>query len=126
MLVHLDTTVLVDAFTGARRSLAGVRTATARGDSLTFSTIVLYEWLRGPRVGSETSAVDAFIGSESLAVFGHREAEQAAALYRRIGGARQRQADLAIAACAIQHGASLWTLNTADFDDVPGLTLYRV
>jgi predicted nucleic acid-binding protein len=39
---------------------------------------------------------------------------------------RQRQADLAIAACAIRHGASLWTLNPADFADVPGLSLYRV
>ena len=126
MLVHLDTTMLVDAFTGERRSLAAVRTATARGDSLTFSTIVLYEWLRGPRVESETSAVEAFIGSDVLAVFGQREAERAAALYRRVRGARQRQANLAIAACAIHRGASLWTLNTADFDDVPGLTLYRL
>ena len=42
MLIHLDTTVLVDAFSGGRHSLPAVRTATARGDSLTFSTIVLY------------------------------------------------------------------------------------
>jgi predicted nucleic acid-binding protein len=126
MLVHLDTTVLVDAFTGERRSLAAVRTATARGDLLTFSTIVLYEWLRGPRVESETSAVESFFGTGALAVFGHRQAERAAALYRRVRGARQRQADLAIAACALHDGASLWTLNAADFDDVPGLTLYRV
>ena len=32
--------------------------------------------------------------------------------------------DLAIAACAIEWGAALWTLNRSDFDDVPGLTLF--
>jgi predicted nucleic acid-binding protein len=31
--------------------------------------------------------------------------------------------DLAIAACAIGHGAGLWTLNPDDFRDVPGLVL---
>jgi predicted nucleic acid-binding protein len=48
------------------------------------------------------------------------DSERAAALYRRVRGARQRQADLAIAACAVHHGASLWTLDHDDFDDVPG------
>lgn len=126
MLIHLDTSVMVDAFTGNRRSLAAVRTATARGDSIAFSTIVLYEWLRGPRTDAETSAVAAFFDGDNRAVFGAREAERAANLYRRVKSARQRQADLAIAACALQHGASLWTLNPADFADVPGLVLYRV
>jgi predicted nucleic acid-binding protein len=125
MLIHLDTSVLVDAFTGSRRSLDAVRKATDRGDSIAFSTIVLYEWLRGPRTGAETSAVEALFAGDPPTVFGSREAERAAALYRGVKGARQRQADLAIAACAIQHGASLWTLNPGDFDDVPGLTLYR-
>lgn len=124
MLIHLDTSLLIDAFTGSRRSLAAVRTATTRGDAITFSTIVLYEWLRGPRTDVETSAVATFVAGDLLAVFGVREAERAAALYRRVRGARQRQADLAIAACAIQHGAVLWTLNPVDFEDVPGLTLY--
>ena len=125
MLIHLDTSVLVDSFTGDRRSLDTVRRATDRGDSITFSTIVLYEWLRGPRIGAETSAVESFFAGDLPVAFGTREAERAAALYRTVRGARQRQADLAIAACAIQHAASLWTLNPGDFDDVPGLALYR-
>jgi predicted nucleic acid-binding protein len=36
---------------------------------------------------------------------------------------RGREIDLAIAACALQDGAALWTLNTADFRDVPELRL---
>jgi predicted nucleic acid-binding protein len=39
--------------------------------------------------------------------------------------ARHRQADLAIAACALEHNAQLWTLNEPDFADVPGLNLYQ-
>jgi predicted nucleic acid-binding protein len=31
-----------------------------------------------------------------------------------------------IAACAIVRGAALWTLNPRDFDDIPGLKLYRL
>lgn len=124
MLIHLDTSLLVDAFTGARRSLAKIRAATVGGEVITFSTIVLYEWLRGPRTESERQAVEDFFDLDALPVFGRREAERAATLYRRVKGARQRQADLAIAACALEHGASFWTLNRPDCDDIPGLALY--
>lgn len=123
MLIHLDTSVLVDAFTGERRRLPRVRAATARGDVLAFSTIVLYEWLRGPRTEDEKQAVEAFFDLDVAPPFGRREAARAADLYRRVKRARQRQADLAIAACAIEYGAQLWTLNRSDFDDVPGLRL---
>jgi predicted nucleic acid-binding protein len=124
MLIHLDTSVLVDAFAGERRSLAGLRAATVKGDVVNFSVIVLYEWLRGPRTDSEKHAVDGFFELDDVAAFGRREAERAANLYSRVKRARQRQADLAIAACAIERSACLWTLNRSDFADIPGLTLY--
>jgi predicted nucleic acid-binding protein len=124
MLIHLDTSVLVDAFTGPRRSLPRLRAATANGDETAFSTLVLYEWLRGPRTGAEREAVDAFFGIETVSLFGVPEAARAADLYRRGKRARQRQADLAIAACAIEHGARLWTLHPADFSDIANLQLY--
>ena len=124
MVIHLDTSVLVDAFTGDRRCLTRLRAATAKGDVVSISSIVLYEWLRGPRTEDEKQAVDAFFELDQVAVFGRREAERAAGLFGRVKGARQRQADLAIAACAIEGRASLWTLNRSDFDDVPGLTLF--
>jgi predicted nucleic acid-binding protein len=124
MLIHLDTSALVDAFTGTRRSMPALRRATTRGDVTTFSTLVLYEWLRGPRTADERDAVDQFFAQDELVAFRPRDAERAAALFRQVRGALQRQADLAIAACALDHGAALWTLNRDDFDDVPGLTLY--
>jgi predicted nucleic acid-binding protein len=125
MLIHLDTSVLVDAFTGPRRSLSRFEKVTRDGEVVTFCTIVLYEWLRGPRTDDEVETVSAFFQTERVAPFREREAKTAAALYRRVKRARQRQADLAIAACAIEQGATLWTLNAEDFDDVPGLTLFR-
>jgi predicted nucleic acid-binding protein len=124
MLIHLDASLLVDAFTGPRRSLPALRTATAAGEVVTYCTIVRYEWLRGPRTEDERQVVDEFFASDPLATFGPAEAERAAALYRAVPRARQRQADLAIAACALEHSAVLWTLNREDFDDVPRLRLY--
>ncbi len=125
MLIHIDTSVLIDAFTGPRRSLRALRRATEAGEVTTFCTLVLYEWLRGPRTELEREAVADFFDSELLVPFGLSESETAAALYRRVKSARRRQADLAIAACAIEHGAKLWTLNDKDFADIPGLGLYR-
>jgi predicted nucleic acid-binding protein len=125
MLVHLDTSVLVDAFTGVQRSMPALQRATAHGDVASFCTIVLSEWLRGPRTDEERQTVEAFFANDVVAMFGPREAARAADLFRQMKRARQRQADLAIAACAIEARASLWTLNHADFRDVPGLTLYE-
>lgn len=50
-------------------------------------------------------------------------ARLAADLYSALGKPRKRSADIAIAATAIHFGASLWTLNSKDFADIPGLTL---
>jgi predicted nucleic acid-binding protein len=85
---------------------------------------VLYEWLRGPRLEEELTAQEALFPAERAPVFGPREAEVAAALYSHVQRARQREFDLCIAACALTHGAALWTLNPGDFRDVPDLTLF--
>ena len=125
MLIHLDTSVLIDAFSGTRRSLPALRQASLRGHVVTFSTLVLYEWLRGPRTDDELVAVEKVFATDPAVVFGLEEARRAAVVFRQVKRSRARQVDLAIAACAIEARASLWTLNRADFRDIPGLTLYE-
>ncbi|HEX6210448.1 MAG TPA: PIN domain-containing protein [Methylomirabilota bacterium] len=123
-MIHLDTSILIDALTGPRRSALALREAIARGERITFSSIVLYEWQRGPRAPEELRVQEALFPPESTAAFGLDEARIAAALYQRTRRARGREIDIAIAACAMAAGARLWTLNTADFEDLPGVDLY--
>ena len=87
------------------------------------STIVLYEWLHGPRTRGELAAHEEVFPAERAAAFGPTEAALAARLYKQVSRARGRETDLAIAACALANGAGIWTLNPSDFRDVPGLRL---
>lgn len=123
-MVHLDTSVLVDQFTGPARAI-GVRRAFEAGEILTFSAIVLFEWLRGPRRPEEIALVDRLFPRRRLVAFADAEAARAAELYRALQRPRGREIDLAIAACALVHDAKLWTLNPGDFGDIPSLAFYR-
>ena len=124
-VIHLDTSVLVDALAGARRSARTLRRVVEQGERVAISTLVLYEWLRGPRVEAEIADQEDLLPAAQAALFGPREAARAAQLYRTVPRARGREFDLGVAACALVHEASLWTLNPGDFRDVPSLTLYR-
>jgi predicted nucleic acid-binding protein len=124
-MIHLDTSALIDALTGPRRSLPALRRIVADGIRLGVSALVLYEWRRGPRTGMELAVEAALFGPEVVVPFGGPEAALAANLYRSVRRARGRELDLAIAACAVTQGARLWTLNPADFQDIPGLDLHR-
>ena len=123
MIVHVDTSALIDALTGPRRSLGVLIDLTDQGHRLTLSTIVLYEWLRGPRTRAELTAQDALFPSEHTAQFGPAEAAVAARLHKAVKGARGREIDIAIAACAIVGDAAIWTLNPRDFRDLPDVRL---
>jgi predicted nucleic acid-binding protein len=123
-VIFLDTSLLVDALSGAEQSAAALRRAMQEGERIQLSSLVIYEWLRGPRVPQELAAQEALFPSEAAVPFGWRDAALSAKLYRSVRRARGREADIAIAACAITHEAQLWTLNTADFKDIPGLRLY--
>jgi predicted nucleic acid-binding protein len=124
-VIHLDTSVLVDALSGTRRSARALRRVVEEGERVAISALVLFEWLRGPRVESELADQDALLPAEHAVPFGPREAARAAQLSRAVRRARGRELDLAVAACALVHGATLWTLNPKDFEDIPGLTLHR-
>jgi predicted nucleic acid-binding protein len=123
VIVHLDTSVLVDALTGPRRSLDALIGLVDEGHRLMISTIVLYEWRRGPRTRVELAVQQDLLPIESAVAFGSEEAAAAARLYQTVLRPRGREVDLAIAACALVAGAALWTLNPSDFRDVPGLRL---
>jgi predicted nucleic acid-binding protein len=123
VIVHLDTSALIDTLTGPRRSLPRLTALVEDGHPLAISSLVFFEWKRGPRTRGELAAQEALVPTESIVAFDAPAAARAADLYRRLPKARGREIDLAIAACALIQGAALWTLNPADFKDIPGLTL---
>ena len=120
----LDTSVLVDALTGPKRSAPALRRAIADGELIVIPALVLFEWLRGPRTIPELEAQEALFPRRQAAAFGYREAGLAAELYAQVARPRGREVDLAIATCAIARAGALWTLNPGDFADLPGLELY--
>lgn len=119
----LDTSVLIESLSGPKRSAKALRAAIESGERMLVPSLVLYEWLRGPRLPSEIAAQEALFPAESAVAFGPREASLGAELYRSLSRPRGREIDLAIAACALVRDADLWTLNTADFGDIPHLRL---
>jgi predicted nucleic acid-binding protein len=124
-VIFLDTSLLIDSLTGRKLSGRSLMEAFNRGEAMLLSTITLYEWLRGPRTNAELTLQQNLFPSESILPFNMEDAVIAARLYRTVLRARGREVDLMIAASAIRRDAELWTLNVADFKDIPGLRLLR-
>lgn len=122
-MIHLDTSLVIAALSGEKRMAADLLARVLEGEKFAISTLVLFEWRRGPRTREELDAQEEFLPGALGVGFGSEEAQVAARLYRRVSRPRSREIDLAIAACAITHEAELWTLNPEDFSDVPGLQL---
>lgn len=122
-MILLDTSVLVEGLGAGGRMRDALREAIARGDRMAVPALVLYEWLRGPRLPEELEAQEALFPSETSVEFGPDAARTAAELYRTVRRPRGREVDLAIAATALVWDAALWTLNKDDFSDIPGLVL---
>jgi predicted nucleic acid-binding protein len=122
--IHLDTSVLVEILTRTRPLFAAYQTAVADGHRLRLSTITLYEWMRGPRVDLELTNRQRLFPDSDVVTFSVAEATRAARLYRDVARGRGREFDIAVAACAIEHDAAVWTLNQDDFKDIPDLQLY--
>ena len=123
MTVHVDTSALVDALTGSCRSIDVLVGLVEQGRRVALSSLVLYEWLRGPRTIAELSAQEEIFPREAVVPFDVEAAALAAELYTRVRRPRGREVDLAVAACALTQDAALWTLNGKDFHDIPNLEL---
>ena len=123
MTIHLDTSALVGALAGPGDAADRLYALIDDSHRLQLSSIVLYEWLRGPRTVSELRVQEDLFPRERAVPFDTEAAARAAALYARLPRPRGRDVDLAIAACALVNDASLWTLNPKDFSDVADLRL---
>jgi predicted nucleic acid-binding protein len=106
IVIMMDTSALVDCLTGQRRSLPTLRRAFEDGQRLAICTMVLFEWLRGPRSPEELASQEFFFPSKAALPYEPEDAKLSAKLYRALRAkekrARGREADLAIAACAIR------------------------
>jgi predicted nucleic acid-binding protein len=122
-VILLDTSLLIDAFTGAKHSSAALFSLLERGQRIVLSSLVLFEWLRGPRTSVEIAIQEDLFPAAAALPYETEDARISADLYRSVRRARSREVDIAIAACAIRREAELWTLNPADFADIPGLRL---
>jgi predicted nucleic acid-binding protein len=124
-MIHLDTSILVNALSGEKASAPRLRQLIDRGERIFLSTLVLFEWRRAPRMSEQIDAQEALFPSSEAIPFGSAEALVAAKLYQALKRPRGREIDIAIAACAIAHEAQLWTANPADFKDIPNLMLLQ-
>lgn len=122
-MICLDTSVLVEGLGAGGSMREALRETIAGGDRMVVPCLVLYEWLRGPRLPEELRAQEALFPAAEALPFGPEEARIAAGLYRTVRRPRGRGVDLAIAACALSWNAALWTLNAEDFRDIPGLSV---
>lgn len=125
-MIVLDTSVLIEALGRKGKVRRALRATLAAGERIVLPTLVLYEWLRGPRTEAELAAQEALFPADESIPFGPDEARITAELYRSVSRARGREVDLAIAACALSWGGKLWTGNPRDFEDVTGLEQWRL
>jgi predicted nucleic acid-binding protein len=124
-MIHLDTSVLIEVFDGKKALAPRLRQLLNAGERMSLSSMVLFEWRRGPRISEQIEAQEALFPSADAITFGPDEAMLAADIYKKIKRPRGREIDIAVAACAIVHDAQLWTVNNADFKDIPGLRVLQ-
>ncbi len=124
-MIHLDTSVMIDVFTGNKPLAPLLRQLLDDGERMYLSTLVLFEWRRGPRIPEQIEAQEALFSSSDAIPFGSAESIIAADIYRKVKRARGREIAIAIASCAIGHNAELWTVNPNDFKGIPNLKLRR-
>jgi predicted nucleic acid-binding protein len=122
-MILLDTSALIACLTADRPAAPALAAFVREGHRVGVSTLVLYEWWRGPRTGEELADQEVLFPQDAAFPFGITEAAIAAEIFRTLRRPRARALDIAIAAGALAQHAALWTLNPDDFRDIPGLEL---
>src|SRR5206468_11924137 len=97
-MIHLDTSVLIDLFSGEKPLAPRLRELLDRGERVSFSTLVLFEWRRGPRMPEHIAAQEALFPSSEAIPLGGGVALVASAVYWKINRPRGREVDISIAA----------------------------
>jgi predicted nucleic acid-binding protein len=123
--MQVDTSILISSLAGEKIN-AEAFDRVIESEAIQICSLVLFEWLRGPRLPGELAIQEFLFPKELVIPFGVPEAELSAELYRTLPRGAKREIDLGIAACAILRGDTLWTLNPADFKDIPGLRLASI
>jgi predicted nucleic acid-binding protein len=83
-VIHLDTSLLVDALTGKRLSFPTMLHECEQGDAFQLSSVTLYEWLRGPRTMKEITDQEELFPSQAILPFDEHSARIASMLYRAV------------------------------------------
>ncbi len=131
----LDTNIIILSLKGAAATIR-LLTALAEQSSEPFgvSTVTQMEVWEGMYDAPDPQAAEqqyrAFFDEVTLLPFDSEVAKRGAKLrhdLRRQGiRTRDRGLDLQIAATALHHNLELVTYNTRDYDDIAGLSLYRI
>jgi predicted nucleic acid-binding protein len=122
--VLLDTDVVIDFFTGREPMASEVARLLAERRAC-LSAVSAFE-LRAGIVGAKRlAAIATLLAAVEVIPFDGPEAERAAAFYTALKaeGRLIGNADLLIAATAVEHGWPLLTRNVEHFGRVPGLAL---
>jgi len=111
-----------------------VTLARQSGDPLCVSTVTQMEVWEGVHRATDPATMEreyeTFFADLTILPFDSDVAKRAAKLRYDLRQqsirTRERAIDLQVAATALFHGLELVTYNTQDFDDIPGLSLYRI
>jgi predicted nucleic acid-binding protein len=120
---HLDTDFLIVALTTAGPPRTRLRAILELGAELEMSALVWYEFERGPRTPEQLAIGRDLVQEGGILAFDEQRARDAARLFRRLTGTKRRSVDLAIAACALERGATLLTCNARDYEGIEGLVI---
>ena len=113
--LHLDTSALIALADPGGAVLIAVHRSCVAGILPEASAIAWHEFVRGPLTSDELLRVERVLDGRVTPVR-RSTAELAARLFNATGRRRASTADCLIAAGAIEAGAGLLTLNTADFE----------